>query len=134
MPLVSLGYTLGNCYSAKSGKAYIGTKPSEKRVARQCEKISEMTRRQSCGRETEELVGELNRVLKGWGNYFRLGSVSQAYRSVDSHVCDRLRRWLSKKHQLNTSGHKRFSDQYLKERLGLFSLAGSTAYLPWAKT
>jgi Group II intron, maturase-specific domain len=73
---------------------------------------------------SEELVEELNVVLKGWGNYFRLGSVSQAYRSVDSHVCDRLRRWLSKKHQLNTSGHKRFSDQYLKERLGLFSLAG----------
>ena len=80
-----------------------------------------MTRRQSCGRETEELVGELNLVLKGWGNYFRLGSFSQAYRSVDSHVCGRLRRWLSKKHQLNTSGHKRFSDQYLKERLGLFA-------------
>ena len=43
-------------------------------------------------------------VLKGWGNYFRLGSVSQAYRSVDNHVRNRLRRWLSKKHQLNTSG------------------------------
>ena len=129
-----LGYTLGTCYSAKTGKAYIGTKPSKKRVARLCEKISEMTRRQSCGRETEELVGELNVVLKGWGNYFRLGSVSQAYRSVDSHVRDRLRRWLSKKHQSNNSGHKRFSDQYLKDRLGLFSLADSTANLPWAKT
>ena len=28
-----LGYTLGTCYSAKTGKAYIGTKPSKKRVA-----------------------------------------------------------------------------------------------------
>ena len=28
--------------------------------------------------------------------------------------------------QLNNSGEKRFSDGYLKERLGLFSLAGST--------
>jgi len=52
-----LGYTLGNCYSAKTGKAYIGTKPSKKRVARLCEKISEMTRRQSCGKETEGLSG-----------------------------------------------------------------------------
>jgi hypothetical protein len=34
--------------------------------------------------------------LKGWGNYFRLGSVSKAYRAVDSHVRNRLRRWLIK--------------------------------------
>ena len=128
-----LGYTLGSCYSAKSGKAYIGTKPSEKRVARLCEKISQMTRRETCGQVTEELVGELSRVLRGWGNYFCLGSVSKAYRSVDSHVRNRLRRWLSKKHQLNSSGKKRFSDQYLKERLGLYCLAGSTNNLPWAK-
>jgi RNA-directed DNA polymerase len=128
-----LGYTLGTCYSAKSGKAYIGTTPSEKRVDRLCEKISQMTRRQTCGKVTEELVGELNLVLRGWGNYFRLGSVSKAYRSVDSHVRDRLRRWLSKKHQLNKSGQKDFSDQYLKQTLGLFSLTGSTASLPWAK-
>jgi RNA-directed DNA polymerase len=60
-------------------------------------------------------------VLKGWGNYFRLGSVSKAYRAVDSHVRNRLRRWLSKKHQSNNPGHKRFSDQYLKQNLGLFS-------------
>ena len=128
-----LGYTLGSCHSAKTGKAHIGTKPSKKRVARLCEKISQMSRRQTCGKETEELVGELNLVLKGWGNYFRLGSVSQAYRAVDSHVRNRLRRWLSKKHQLNNPGHKHFSDQYLKQNLGLFCLAGSTANLPWAK-
>jgi RNA-directed DNA polymerase len=128
-----LGYTLGNCYSAKNGKAYIGTKPSEKRVTRLCEKISQMTRRQTCGKVTEELVGELNRVLRGWGNYFCLGSVSKAYRSVDSHVRSRLRQWLSKKHQLNHPGKKRFSDQYLKQHLSLYCLAGSTNNLPWAK-
>jgi len=88
-----LGYTLGNCYSAKNGRAYIGTKPSEKRVDRLC----------------------------------------KAYRSVDSHVRSRLRRWLSKKHQLNNSGQKGFRDQYLKQNLGLFCLAGSTNNLPWAK-
>jgi hypothetical protein len=28
-----LGYTLGRCYRVKTGRAYIGTKPSKKRVA-----------------------------------------------------------------------------------------------------
>jgi hypothetical protein len=31
--------------------------------------------------EATELVGRLNRTLRGWANYFRVGSVSKAYRS-----------------------------------------------------
>jgi len=63
-----LGYTLGRCHRVKTGEAYIGTKPSKKRVARLCEKISQMTQRKWCWKETETLVGELNLVVKGWGN------------------------------------------------------------------
>ena len=40
-----LGYTFGRCYSPKTGRAYIGTVPSKKRVLRICEAISEMTGR-----------------------------------------------------------------------------------------
>src|SRR5438270_12894647 len=40
-----LGYTFGRCYSQKTGRAYLGTVPSKKRVIRICETISEMTGR-----------------------------------------------------------------------------------------
>ncbi len=40
-----LGYTFGRCYSPKTGRAYLGTVPSKKRVIRICEAISEMTGR-----------------------------------------------------------------------------------------
>jgi RNA-directed DNA polymerase len=72
-----LGYTLGRCYRVKTGQAYIGTKPSKKRVLKFCESISQKTQRETCGRDTEEVIGELNLMLKGWANYFRLGSVSK---------------------------------------------------------
>ncbi len=36
-----LGYTFGRCYSPQTGRAYIGTVPSKKRVIRICEAISE---------------------------------------------------------------------------------------------
>ena len=39
-----LGYTIGRCYSPKGGRAFIGTKPSRKRVSAICEEISQMTR------------------------------------------------------------------------------------------
>jgi RNA-directed DNA polymerase len=128
-----LGYTLGQCYRPQTGQAYIGTKPSKKRVARVCEKISQMTQRKWCWKETEDLVGELNLVVKGWGNYFRLGSVSKAYRSVDSHVRHRLRQWLCHKHKVRATERDRFRDEYLYEQLGLYRLERFSTNLPWAK-
>ena len=128
-----LGYTLGRCHRAKTGEAYIGTKPSKKRVARLCEKISQMTQRKWCWKETEALVGELNLVVKGWGNYFRLGSVSMAYRAVDGHTRHRLRQWLCHKHKVQGQGRKRFKDEYLYQKLGLFRLERFSTNLPWAK-
>jgi hypothetical protein len=36
-----LGYTFGRCYSPKTGRAYLGTVPSQKRVKRVCATIIE---------------------------------------------------------------------------------------------
>jgi RNA-directed DNA polymerase len=128
-----LGYTMGQCYRAQTGKAYLGTKPSKKRVLRICEKISRMTQRQWCWKETEELVGQINQVTQGWANYFRLGSVSKAYRAVDSHTRHRLRQWLCAKHKVSGQGRRRFDDEYLYEKLALVRLQHFSANLPWAK-
>jgi RNA-directed DNA polymerase len=92
-----------------------------------------MTQRKWCWKETEELVGELNLVVKGWGNYFRLGSVSRAYRVVDSHTRHRLRQWLCHKHKVQGHGRNRFKDEYLYQKLGLLRLERFSTNLPWAK-
>ena len=78
-----LGYTIGRCYSPKTGRAYIGTRPSRKAVQRVCREISEMTGRRWLLLDVEDRVGRLNRILIGWANYFCLGPVSKAYRAVD---------------------------------------------------
>jgi RNA-directed DNA polymerase len=127
-----LGYTIGQCYRAKSGQAYIGLKPSKKRVSRMCDKISQMTQRQGCWQQTQDLVGKVNRVLQGWKNYFCLGSVSKAYRAVDSHTRHRLRQWLSHKHKVRAAGRNRFRDDYLYRKLRLVRLESLTSHLPWA--
>ena len=128
-----LGYTLGRCYRIGTGKAYIGTRPSKKRVLRVCERISQMTQAKLCWRETEEVVGELNLVLRGWANYFRLGAVTKAYRAVDGHARYRLRQWLCCKHKAYGQGRNRFPDEYLYGKLGLFCLSEFSTNLPWAK-
>jgi len=129
-----LGYTIGRCYSTRTGRAYLGTRPAKKRILRICADVSEQTQRSTLGQQTEEKVADLNRKLRGWANYFCLGSVSKAYRAVDSHTRHRLRQWLCGKHKKAGHGAGAFPDEYLYEKLGLLRLETLTANLPWAKT
>jgi group II intron reverse transcriptase/maturase len=128
-----LGYTIGRCYSPKTGKSYIGTRPSQKAIQRICEEIGDATRRRWLSMAPEELVRTLNRKMVGWANYFRLGPVSKAYRAVDAHARFRLRQWLRAKHKVKTRGCSRYPDEYLYETLGLVRLERRTRSFPWAK-
>ena len=117
-----LGYTFGRCYSRHTGRPYLGTHPSRKKVQKFCESLSECAGRSTTHREPWEIVEALNRQLRGWANYFRLGMVSPAYRCVDNHVTRRLRQWLCTKHKEPSRGVSRFPDAYLYETLGLIKL------------
>ena len=129
-----LGYTFGRCYSPKTGRSYIGTRPAKKRVARICTAVSEVTDRRGTGQDTGEVVMQLNRMMDGWANYFCLGPVSKAYHAVDQHARERLRQWLRKKHKMPGRATSRFPDQYLHQGLGLLQLSPRTAQFPWAET
>jgi len=127
-----LGYTFGRCYSSKTGRAYLGTVPSKKRVIRICEAISEMTGRDQLLLGREMVVAKLNRTMIGWANYFSLGPVSKAYRAVERHARKRLRQWLCSKHQISWQATKKFSEAVLHEGLGLVRLTKRTGSFPWA--
>jgi RNA-directed DNA polymerase len=127
-----LGYTIGRCYSTRTGRAYLGTRPAQRRIQRVCAEVSEQTQRSTLGDPVEEVVAGLNRKLRGWANYFCLGPVSKAYRAVDSHARHRLRQWLCRKHKQAGRGTGAYPDEYLYEQLGLIRLEKLTANLPWA--
>jgi group II intron reverse transcriptase/maturase len=129
-----LGYTYGRCYSPQTGRAYLGTVPSKKRVNRICAAISSETGRNTTLLDAETMVGKLNRMLNGWANYFCLGPVSKAYRAVERHACGRLRQWLRAKHKVRGRGTGRFPDAHLHNVMGLVRLSARTRSFPWANS
>jgi RNA-directed DNA polymerase len=55
-----LGYTFGRCYSPRTGRAYLGTTPSRKRVQRICRAISDETQRNTILLDPVVIVKTLN--------------------------------------------------------------------------
>lgn len=127
-----LGYTFGRCYSTQ-GVRYIGQRPSQKKIAAICRRISEWTTGQWCWIDVEEQVGRLNRMLVGWANYFCQGPITKAYRTVTQHARQRLRQWLRRKHQQQGWGYTRYPDEYLHGELGLIQLQLRDRNVPWAR-
>jgi RNA-directed DNA polymerase len=127
-----LGYTFGRCYSPKTGRAYLGTVPSKKRVIRICDAISSETGRNKTLQDQEAMVGKLNRMMIGWANYFCLGPVSKAYRAVEQHARKRLRQWLCAKHKVSWPATRQFPEAALHDELGLVRLTTRTRSFPWA--
>jgi group II intron reverse transcriptase/maturase len=121
-PFDFLGYTIGRCYSPRTGRPYIGVRPSDRKVQGLYRDLHEQTDRRWLWLDPAGLVGRLNRLLSGWANYFRLGAVTAAYRRVTAHACHRLRQWLVRKYRVRGSRWSRYPDRYLHEALGLLRL------------
>jgi group II intron reverse transcriptase/maturase len=117
-----LGYTFGRTYSPRTGGRYMAVRPSRKKVQGVCRQLSELVGKLPPFIRPEALVYQVNQVLRGWANYFRYGTVSPAYRAVNQHAIQRVRRWLMRKFKVRGRGCSQFPDQHLRETLGLLDL------------
>ena len=95
-----LGYTFRYDRDRKGrDRKYLNVFPSRKAVQREREKLHEMTQSRQCFKPIPILIGELNRHLKGWMNYFSFGYPTSAYCEIERYVRDRLIQHLQRRSQ-----------------------------------
>ena len=116
-----LGYTFGPDRNRKDGHWYLSAKPSKKAVRRLKEKVRAQLRPGNMD-PLPDVVRALNRLLRGWANYFSHGSTFVAYRSVDSHVYERMLNFLGRRHKVSTRGTRTFDWYRIYGPIGVISL------------
>jgi group II intron reverse transcriptase/maturase len=106
------------------GRYYLQRWPSDCAMAAVRAKIREATDRRFVGYPVDWVVVRLNRVLRGWGGYFRHGNSARKFAQIDSYVHLRLAIFASVKHGLHgRNWQRRFTWAWLKA-LGVYRLSG----------
>ena len=93
--------------------------PKDKSVVRFKDAVRQKTRRKS-PLTTEEIVEELNPLIRGWGNYYKRSHVRRLFHQLDAWIIRRL--WSHRHKKWRVAGWRTLPDKHLRENLKLVSL------------
>jgi RNA-directed DNA polymerase len=108
---------------------YLHRWPSQRAMKRLRAKVRDCTGRNRAGTDIRVVIGDLNPVLRGWGNYFRTGNAARKFNQVDWYVVGRLRSVMVRKRGRNL--HAGQASQWTREWFeghGLHRLRGTVRY------
>jgi RNA-directed DNA polymerase len=108
----------------------MSARPSKKSVQRLKTKVRELLVPSNTD-PWPEVRGDLNRSLRGWSNYFNLGSPVVAFRSVDYYVRERVRAFPARQHKVAGRGTRRFTFDEIHRNRGVLERLPRPAPL-WA--
>ena len=95
--------------------------PKEKSIRRFMDRVRQRTRRKA-PLTTEELIAELNPLLRGWGEYYKRAHVRRLFHRLDGWIIRRI--WSHRFKRWRNAGWKRLPERVLYGEYGLVNLVG----------
>lgn len=119
-----LGYTFryDQDQYGRGTRRYLNLQPSRKAMAREREALRQLINPKQSHTPLPELIGRLNRHLRGWSNYFELGYPRQAFGDLNHFVRYRLGKHLQRRSQRGWRPRQGVSLYAHLEHLGLVAL------------
>lgn len=118
-----LGFELSERHSEKTGNRYIHCQPSKKSQQRFRDKIRTELHHWSTWRSSKDMVNRVNRITRGWGNYYHYGHSTKAFGTLNYWLKNRLRNWLVTKHKtVKGSKYVEYPNSLLTDGMGLATL------------
>jgi len=104
---------------ARSGALY--AYPREKSIRRFMDQVRQRTRRK-VPRKTQELIEELNPLLRGWGEYYKRAHVRKLFNRLDRWIVRRI--WSHRFKRWRNGGWQQLPESTLYGAYGLVNLVG----------
>jgi group II intron reverse transcriptase/maturase len=114
-----LGYRFQNVRNRKTGKRLILVRPSPKSQGRFRVEVRERMHH-STPLSAKEQVENLNRYLRGWMGYFRVGNGSATFGKLAHFVNKRVRRLIWRRRGKSGYGWNKLTSDYIYGQLGLY--------------
>jgi retron-type reverse transcriptase len=89
-----LGFHFHKMKSKKTNKLWPYMWPGQKAMQAVRSKIHDITTRKRLSNPLAEVIKYLNRVIRGWRNYFRIGNSTMKLQQLDRYVRQRVRQWM----------------------------------------
>jgi RNA-directed DNA polymerase len=126
-----LGFELSERCSPETGNRYIHRRPSKKSQLKFRDKIRGELHHWSTWRDSSVAIARVNRITRGWGNYFHYGHSPETFRVLNHWLGNRTRTWLAKKHKRrgkSISKYKSYTEEVLQKEYGLYMLPPQAAW------
>ena len=119
-----LGFSIRMSRGRQSGKPYPHVCPSDKSLMKIKTKLTALTGRELTPIALDKIVGNVNRSLRGWVNYFHYRNSNQIMEKVKTHAEQCMRKHLMKRHKVKDRGigEGRFPSVKLYGRYGLYKV------------
>lgn len=107
------------------GRWYLSQWPSPAAMRSLRARVKARTDPSQVGRSIEEVVADLNPILRGWAEYFRHGASSRHFQHINEYVHLRLATYMSRKHGRKGLGWTGRYDYAWLKTVGVYRLSGT---------